>query len=166
MSYKKLSKMFKKNNLICLITVSEIVLLERISKVKILENQINNNNVYLNDFINLSLVWNNGVGFGLLSSNTAPFYNLITFIIGFIILFLIYLIVKSQFIDKFLFSIVVGGAIGNFYDRLVYAAVPDFIDIHYNSFHWFTFNIADIFITIGIIMLVIKDLLFQNEKSN
>ena len=81
--------------------------------------------------------------------------------IGLVIFFLIYLIVKSKNIDKILFSLILGGAIGNFYDRLVYFAVPDFIDIHYNNFHWFTFNIADIFISIGIIMIVLKDFLFK-----
>ena len=81
--------------------------------------------------------------------------------IGLVIFFLIYLIVKSKNIDKILFSLILGGAIGNFYDRLVYFAVPDFIDIHYNNFHWFTFNIADISISIGIIMIVLKDFLFK-----
>ena len=74
---------------------------------------------------------------------------------------LIYLIVKSNFLDKMLFSLVMGGALGNFYDRLVYFAVPDFIDIHYQNFHWFTFNIADIFITLGIVTIIFKDLLFK-----
>ena len=82
-----------------------------------------------------------------------------------VIIFLVYLIIKSKFIDKILFSMVVGGAIGNFYDRLAYLAVPDFIDIHYQSFHWFTFNIADIFITAGISSLIIKDLFIKNEKN-
>jgi len=86
---------------------------------------------------------------------------LITTTIGLVIFFLIYLTVKSKNIDKILFSLILGGAIGNFYDRLVYFAVPDFIDIHYNNFHWFTFNIADIFISIGIIMIVLKDFLFK-----
>lgn len=86
---------------------------------------------------------------------------MITTTIGLVIFFLIYLTVKSKNIDKILFSLILGGAIGNFYDRLVYFAVPDFIDIHYNNFHWFTFNIADIFISIGIIMIVLKDFLFK-----
>ena len=115
--------------------------------------------------MNFDLVWNTGIGFGLLSSNSNLVYNLITIIIGVIIIFLIYLIVKSNFLDKTLFSLVMGGALGNFYDRLVYFAVPDFIDIHYQNFHWFTFNIADIFITIGIIMLISKDLFLKNGKN-
>ena len=60
---------------------------------------------------------------------------------------------------------ILAGALGNFYDRIVYSAVPDFIDIHYENFHWFTFNLADIFISIGIIMIIIKDLFFKNDKK-
>ena len=88
---------------------------------------------------------------------------MITGIICFVIVFLIYLIIKSKTIDKILFSLILGGAIGNVYDRITYFAVPDFIDIHYKNFHWFTFNVADIFITIGILMILTKDLFFKNE---
>ena len=113
--------------------------------------------MYINDFVNFNLVWNTGIGFGFLSTNSNLIYNSITTIIGLIIFFLIHLIIKSKNIDKILFSLILGGAVGNFYDRLVYFAVPDFIDIHYNNIHWFTFNIADIFITLGIIILISKD---------
>ena len=106
-------------------------------------------------------MWNTGIGFGLLSSNSNIIYNSISFIIALVIFFLIYLILKSKMVDKILFSIVLGGALGNFYDRLIFFAVPDFIDLHYQNFHWFTFNIADIFITVGILMIIIKDLFFK-----
>ena len=92
-------------------------------------------------------------------------YNLITTIIGLVIIFIIYLLIKSFFIEKLYFSFIIGGALGNFYDRLIFYAVPDFIDIHYKSFHWFTFNMADIFITIGVIMLLISELFKKNEKK-
>ena len=105
------------------------------------------------------------MGFGLLSSNSNYIYNSITTLIGLIIIFLFYLIFKSKLLDKLLFSLVIGGALGNFYDRLVFMAVPDFIDIHYETFHWFTFNIADIFITLGVIMLIIKELMIKNGKN-
>ena len=98
-------------------------------------------------------------------SSWSLFYNFITFLIFSVIIFLLYLILKSKFIDKILYSIVVGGALGNFYDRLVYFAVPDFIDFHFQSFHWFTFNIADIFITIGIITIIGKELIIKDEKN-
>tara|TARA_Y100000768_G_scaffold383274_1_gene365110 strand:- start:496 stop:1014 length:519 start_codon:yes stop_codon:yes gene_type:complete len=162
---KNFSFISQKNNLICLLIIILIFVSDRISKIKIINHQIDNNRVYINDFMNFDLVWNTGIGFGLLSSNSDLVYNLITIIIGAIIIFLIYLIVKSNFLDKTLFSLVMGGALGNFYDRLVYFAVPDFIDIHYQNFHWFTFNIADIFITIGIIMLISKDLFLKNGKN-
>jgi signal peptidase II len=155
------SFLVEKNNLICFLIAISIFSLDRISKIKIIDHQLHNNRVYINDFINFDLVWNTGVGFGLLNFNSSFIYNSITILIGIVIIFLIYLILKSKFIDKILFSFVLGGALGNFYDRLVYFAVPDFIDIHYQSFHWFTFNIADIFITIGIIMLISKDLFLK-----
>ena len=153
-----------KNNIACLFLVFLIFILDRISKIKIINHQINNNRVYINEFINFDLIWNTGIGFGLFSSNSSLIYGVISLIIGIVIIFLIYLMFKSELIDKIIFSIVLGGAVGNFYDRLIYSAVPDFIDFHFKSFHWFTFNIADIFITIGIIMLILKDL-FNNKKN-
>jgi len=156
-----LSFFSQKNNLICFLVIIIIFFFDRISKIQIINHQLNNKNIYINDYINFDLIWNTGIGFGLLRSNSNLIYNSITAIIGIVILFLFYLIIKTKFIDKFFFSLVAGGAIGNFYDRLVYLAVPDFIDIHYQNFHWFTFNIADIFITLGIIMLISKDLFIK-----
>lgn len=153
-----------KNNLICSLIVIFIVFLDRLSKIKIINHQVNNNQIYINDYMNFELIWNNGIGFGLLSSNSSLVYNTISGIIGLIIIFIIYLMIKSKILDKILFSAVLGGALGNLYDRLTYFAVPDFIDIHYERFHWFTFNIADIFITIGILGLIGKDLFIKNEK--
>ena len=123
-----------------------------------IELLIDNNSLFINDFINLDLVWNTGIGFGLFSSDSNLVYNLITGIICVVIMFLIYLVLKAKMIDKILFSLILGGALGNVYDRLTYYAVPDFIDIHFKNFHWFTFNIADIFITIGILFFITKDL--------
>ena len=152
----------EKKNLVCFFLAILFFTLDRITKIKIIDNQLNNNQLYINDFINLDLVWNTGIGFGLLSYNTSFIYNSITALIGFVIIFMIYLLIKSSLIEKFFFTLVVGGALGNFYDRIIFYAVPDFIDIHYKSFHWFTFNLADIFITIGIIMLLSKELI--NKK--
>ena len=156
---------FSKKNILCFFTIIIIFFLDRLSKIKIISNQTSNDKIYINDFINFDLIWNTGIGFGLLSSHTNIIYNSITILIGIVIMFLIYLIYKSEFADKILYSCVLGGALGNFYDRLTYFAVPDFIDVHYENFHWFTFNIADIFITIGVIMIISKDLFFKNEKS-
>ena len=155
----------KKKNLTCFLIIILTFFLDRISKIKILDHQLYNNRVYINDFINFDLVWNTGVGFGLFSFNSNLIYNSISAIIGIVIIFLIYWLIKSVFIDKIFISLVLGGALGNFYDRLAYNAVPDFIDIHYKDLHWFTFNMADIFITIGIIMLLGKELFIKNEKN-
>ncbi len=159
------SIILEKKNLICFLIIILTFFLDRISKIKILDHQLYNNRVYINDFINFDLVWNTGVGFGLFSFNSNLIYNSISAIIGIVIIFLIYWLIKSVFIDKIFISLVLGGALGNFYDRLTYNAVPDFIDIHYKDLHWFTFNMADIFITIGIIMLLGKELFIKNEKN-
>jgi len=161
---KKIFPLNQKYNLYSVLIVILIFFFDRVSKIKIINHQINDSAIYINDFINFDLIWNTGIGFGLLSSNSSLVYNLITILIGVVIIYLIYLIIKSKFIDKALFSMILGGAVGNFYDRLIYFAVPDFIDIHYKNFHWFTFNIADIFITAGIIFLLIKDFFLKNEK--
>jgi len=137
---------------------------DRISKIKIIEHQLKNDPIYINDYINFELVWNTGVGFGFLSSSSPIFYHSISTVIGAILIFIIFLIVKSNLYEKITYSLVLGGAMGNLYDRITYNAVPDFIDIHYERFHWFTFNIADIFISIGILLLILKELL-KNEKN-
>ena len=154
-----------KDNLISILLIPAIFLLDRISKIKTIDHQLNNTQVYVNDFINLDLAWNTGIGFGIFSSTSSLAYNSITVIIGIVLIFIIYLIKKSKFIDKIFFTMILGGALGNFYDRIVYSAVPDFIDIHYQNFHWFTFNIADISISIGVIMLISKDLFYKNDKK-
>jgi signal peptidase II len=159
-----INEQFDKKNLIYISIAILVFLFDRITKIKIISHQTDNNLIFINDFINLDLVWNTGIGFGLLSSNSNFVYNSVTAVIGIVIIFLIYLIIKSKFIDKILFSMVIGGALGNFYDRIMYSAVPDFIDIHYQSFHWFTFNIADIFISFGIIMLITRDLIIKDVK--
>ncbi len=154
----------KKYNLLSYFIIVIIFFFDRISKNLVIKNELYNT-LFINDFLNLDLIWNTGIGFGLLSYDSSLIYNSITAIIVIIIIFLIYLILKSELYEKILFSLVAGGAIGNLYDRLTYFAVPDFIDIHYKSFHWFTFNIADIFITIGIIFLIFKELLFKKGNS-
>ena len=155
------NKINSKNNLYCLCVISIIFFLDRYTKLLILNN-FTENTYYLNDYLNFNLVWNTGVGFGLFASNSSLIYNLITFFIGIIILVLIYMTISSKNLDKFIFSIIIGGALGNFYDRLTFNAVPDFIDLHYNSFHWFIFNVADIFITLGIIIFIMRGFFEKN----
>jgi signal peptidase II len=150
----------KKENIYYLTLIIIIFFFDRLSKLKIISN-FNENNYYVNDYINFNLIWNIGIGFGFLSTDSSLFYNVVTLIIGIVILFLIYIFGTSKNIDKLIYSIIIGGALGNFYDRLVYKAVPDFIDLHYNDFHWFTFNLADVFITIGIFIFLFKELLHK-----
>ena len=145
-----------------------IFLLDRFSKIKAINYILNSNSsIYVNDYLNLDLVWNTGIGFGLFNLDAGILYHLISLIIFFVIIALIFFIIKSTLkIDKFLYSMILGGALGNFYDRALYFAVPDFIDIHFNDYHWFTFNIADIFISFGIILFILKEIIFaKNEKS-
>jgi len=155
------NKIITKNNLYCFCAILIIFFLDRYTKVFILNN-FTENTYYLNDYINLDLVWNTGIGFGLMSFDNQIFYNLISAIIALVIIFLLFYAIKSKRLEKFSFSIIIGGALGNFYDRISYNAVPDFIDIHYKNFHWFTFNFADIFITMGIIIYLFSGL---NKKE-
>tara|TARA_B100001121_G_scaffold212604_1_gene186237 strand:+ start:77 stop:568 length:492 start_codon:yes stop_codon:yes gene_type:complete len=155
------NKTLKKENFYFILIISIIFFLDRYSKFEILRN-FSDNSFYVNDFLNLYLIWNSGIGFGLLSFDTNLIYNLITTLIGLVIIILIMIGIKSEPSEKTIFSIIVGGALGNFYDRIVFNAVPDFIDLHYGNFHWFTFNVADIFITIGVIAFLIKGFFLKN----
>ena len=152
------NKIIIKNNIYWLFVILIIFFLDRYSKIFILNNFTENTH-YLNDYINLDLVWNIGIGFGLLSTDTTLIYNLVSFLIGIVILGIFYVFLISNNSDKLIYSIIIGGAIGNFYDRIVYNAVPDFIDLHYNNFHWFVFNVADIFISLGIVALLLSGFL-------
>ena len=149
------NKTFKKKSLYFLIIVLFIFSIDRYTKIEIIKNY-SENAFYINDFINFDLIWNTGIGFGIFSSNSELIYNLFSCLIFLVIIFLTYYLIKSDKNEKLIFSIIIGGAIGNFYDRLVYQAVPDFIDIHYANFHWFTFNVADIFITLGVMIYLFK----------
>ena len=154
--------MFNKLSLYILLLIIFIFTFDRIIKNLIIKNFIEET-VYINNFVNLDLIWNTGIGFGLLSSDTFLIYNLITGLIGLVIIILFYFVIISNKLDKLIFSVIIGGAIGNLYDRLFYNAVPDFIDLHYNTFHWFTFNIADVFITLGVLAMILKDFFVKNK---
>ena len=164
--YKKLleekKKFIRPENFYNLLVIFVIFLLDRLTKIEIIKEAYSNP-YYINDYINLDLIWNTGIGFGLLSSDSPFFYDFITLIIGLVILILIFLLFISEKIEKIVYSFIIGGALGNFYDRCYYNAVPDFIDLHYNSFHWFTFNVADIFITIGVLVFVFREFFVRNK---
>ena len=125
-------------------------------------NNFSESSFYINQFLNFDLTWNTGIGFGLLSFDNNIYYNSISILIALVIFFLIYLSLKTDIFEKIIFSLIIGGAFGNFYDRLTFRAVPDFIDLHYGEFHWFTFNVADIFITLGIIAYIFKESVSSN----
>ena len=150
-------------NFIILIT---IFLIDRISKLYILklaevENSVD---IYVTSYLNLFLIWNKGIAFGLLSINESLIYNIITILVGLIIVVIFFVILANNNIQCYFLSLVAGGASGNFYDRIVYSAVPDFIDLHFQGFHWFVFNVADIFITVGVFCLILVELLYNNRS--
>ena len=142
-----------------------IFVLDRLSKIFVIELiKSQEREIFLYDFLNLTLNWNTGIAFGLLSSNANLLYHLVSALILLIIAYLIYLMVIADNSGKIILSLIIGGAIGNLYDRLTYFAVPDFIDFHIGDFHWFTFNVADIFISIGILLMVIKEFILKKKS--
>ena len=156
---------FKKENVFFLSFIFIIFFLDRYSKNLILNLLENEKYLFINNYLNLNLVFNTGIGFGLFSLNAGIYYNILSILIFLIILILIYLMFKSKTIEKLFLSLIIGGAIGNLYDRIIYKAVPDFIDFHINELHWFTFNIADIFISLGIIFMILNELIFNKQKN-
>ena len=140
---------------------------DRFSKLYILSvlESSGNVDIYINSYINLILVWNTGIGFGLLSFDKSEIYNYITILIIFINIMIFYLILVSNYLKKYFFLIILGGSLGNLFDRIQYSAVLDFIDISYKGYHWFIFNVADIFITLGIICLIFAELLNYKKKN-
>jgi len=144
-----------------------IFLADRISKLYILSilEDLGNVDININSYINLILVWNSGIGFGLFSFDQSQMYNVMTILIIFINLLIVYLIIKSKDKSAYFFLIILGGSLGNLFDRIYYSAVPDFIDISYKGYHWFVFNVADIFISLGIICLIFAELLNYKKKN-
>ena len=163
MNRVKLKKFFL--NFMILIT---IFLIDRISKYYILKLAEVEGSVdmYITSYLNLFLIWNKGVAFGLLSMNESIVYNLVTIIISLIIIIILFMMIKNDNIQRYFLALLAGGALGNLYDRIVYAAVPDFIDLHYQGFHWFVFNVADIFITVGVFCLILVELFYNDKITN
>ena len=157
--------MLKKENIYLLFFILIIFFLDRYSKNLIINLLENERYLFVNNYLNLNLVFNTGIGFGLFSLNTGVYYNMLSMLIFLIILVLIYLMFQSKTSEKIFFSFIIGGAIGNLYDRIIYKAVPDFIDFHIKDFHWFTFNIADIFISLGIIFMILNEVLYKKQKN-
>ena len=162
-----MNKLFFKKAIIYFGIILFIFLADRISKLYILSilEDLGNVDISINSYINLILVWNRGIGFGLLSFDQLEMYNLMTILIIFINLLIVYLIIKSKDKSGYFFLIILGGSLGNLFDRIYYSAVPDFIDISYKGYHWFVFNVADIFISLGIICLIFAELLNYKKKN-
>ena len=145
--------------LFCIDRFSKIYVIELAEKTDISE-------VYLTSFLNSYLVWNTGIAFGLFSLSSELIYNLFTILIVLINLVIIYLITITKDFRKYFFLLILGGSFGNLFDRLYYGSVPDFLDFHIGNFHWFIFNIADIFITVGVICLILAELLYKKEVND
>ena len=157
-----------KNNLIKdFLVVFLIFLLDRISKIYViyLDNKILGSDIFSSKYLNINLIWNEGIAFGLLSLKDERFYDILTFIIALVIFIIFSMLRSSEGFKKYSLLMILGGALGNIYDRIFYKAVPDFIDFHVGNFHWFIFNIADIFITIGVVLIILIELFEdKNEK--
>ena len=161
-----IEKILRKSFIISSLLVFSIFLLDRLSKIYViyLDKKFLGSELLSSKFLNIRLIWNEGIAFGLLSFNETIFYNALTFLILIIILIIFFMLSKSNGIKKFSLMMILGGAIGNVYDRIFYGAVPDFIDFHIGNFHWFIFNVADIFITLGVIFMIIIEITGNNKK--
>ena len=150
-----------------IIIILSIFFFDRATKIYILNLQANGTDIdfYIYPFLNFYLVWNTGIGFGLASMETSIYYHIITLIIVIINILLIIFLTKSKGFYSYLIALIIGGSLGNLFDRIYYYAVPDFIDLHIGNYHWFIFNIADIFITLGIIGLVVSEFIKKEKIS-
>jgi len=156
-----------KKNFSSLFFILILFLIDRLTKflIVIYSNPSGELIIPVTSFLKLNLIWNNGIAFGLLSFQEDFYYNLLTVLIIIIILILSYLMTRSNDVEKAGFCLIIGGSLGNIFDRIYYSSVVDFIDFHINNFHWFIFNVADIFITIGVITLIILEIFKKNEKK-
>ena len=156
------TKEFYKNILI----VSLIFIIDRISKLYVINlSKLNSDiEIFSSSFLNIIVVWNKGAAFGLFSFNEGNLYNIFSGFILLVIIIVLMLVFKSKGVKRLSYLLVFGGAIGNFYDRIIYKAVPDFIDFHVGNFHWFVFNVADIFISIGVLCLILIELFYKNYE--
>jgi signal peptidase II len=152
-------KFLSKNFYISFSIVALVYFIDRISKIYIILLDENNpgSDIFNSAYLNIVLFWNKGIAFGLLSFNESYFYNIISLIIAIIIIILIVMSLKSQGFKRYSLLMIVGGALGNLHDRIFFNAVPDFIDFHVGNFHWFIFNVSDIFITLGVISMIVLE---------
>jgi len=156
----------KKIDVYSFFSVLIIFLLDRFSKIYVIDLiQSQGGEIFLFDFLNLTLNWNTGIAFGLLSFSETHLYNILSLIISIIVVILVIMSLKSHGFKRYSLLMIVGGALGNLHDRIFFNAVPDFIDFHVGNFHWFIFNVSDIFITLGVISMIILELADNKTKK-
>ena len=157
-------KFFNKNFNICFSLVALIYFLDRLTKIFIIQLDKNNlgSEIFRSAYLDIVLIWNKGIAFGLFSFNESHFYHILTLLISIIIIVLLIMSLKSEGFKKYSLLMIVGGALGNLHDRIFFNAVPDFIDFHIENFHWFIFNIADIFISIGVFFVILFEIIDNN----
>tara|TARA_B100001093_G_scaffold381119_1_gene366614 strand:- start:96 stop:593 length:498 start_codon:yes stop_codon:yes gene_type:complete len=150
-----------------LIIIFSIFILDRLTKFYVIYfDKVNiGSEIFSSKFLNIYLIWNDGIAFGLFSLDEKNLYNYLTIFIFIIVVFILFWIIKSKGIQKYALSMISGGALGNLFDRIIYRAVPDFIDLHINNFHWFIFNIADIFITIGVFIMILSEFIVKGSHE-
>ena len=161
-------KIIHSNFYFSLIIIFVIFILDRLSKLYVIYlDKINTSSeIFVSKFLNIYLIWNEGIAFGLLSFEKDNLYNILTALIIIIILILFFLLTRSNGLKKYSLTMIIGGALGNVFDRIYSKAVPDFIDFHVGNFHWFIFNIADIFITIGVFLMILLELIDNNKNKS
>ncbi len=158
----------RKNFFINSFLVLLIFLLDRLSKIYVIDlnNKFLGSEIFSSKFLNITLIWNDGIAFGFFSFDEKYYYNILTLIISLIIIGILIFTLKSNGFQKYALLMILGGALGNLFDRIFYKAVPDFFDFHIGDFHWFIFNVADIFITIGVIFMILIELISTNKEKN
>jgi signal peptidase II len=153
-------KFLSKNFYISFLMVASIYFLDRLTKMYVIQLDKNNlgSDIFNSAYLNIVLIWNKGIAFGLFSFNDSHLYNILSLIISIIVLILVIMALKSQGFKRYSLLMIVGGALGNLHDRIFFNAVPDFIDFHVGNFHWFIFNVSDIFITLGVISMIVLEI--------
>ena len=162
-----ISKFLNKNFYIDFSIVISVYFIDRLTKMFVIQLDKNNlgSDIFNSTYLNIVLIWNKGIAFGLLSFNEDYLYNILSAIISIIVVVLVIMSIKSQGFKRYSLLMVIGGALGNLHDRIFFKAVPDFIDFHIGSFHWFIFNVSDIFITLGIIFLIVLEISSNKEEK-
>ena len=163
MTLKNLDKKFLINSFIVLL----IFLIDRFSKIYViyLDKKFLGSEIFSSKFLNISLIWNEGIAFGLFSFNNQNIYNFLTLLILIIISVIFFMIIRSKSYERYALLMILGGALGNVFDRIIYKGVPDFIDFHVGNFHWFIFNVSDIFITLGVLLMIFFEIIVKPKIS-